>query len=76
MANLDEENALLVRNHLNRMDELNSPNRHLIQELNPQIAGIVQKLLKNPENIHKVEQFIASITVEELKPIDKTQVMS
>jgi hypothetical protein len=75
MANLDEESATLVRDHLARMNELNSPGRQFVQELDPKIAGIVKKLQQNPSFILKVDQFLESLTIVELKPIDKTQTM-
>jgi hypothetical protein len=73
MASLNED---FLREHIARMNELNTPGRSFVQELNPKIAAIVKKLQENPSFISKVELFISTIPTEILKPNDNSQLMS
>jgi hypothetical protein len=73
---MDNINEQIVREHITRMNELNSPARQQIQEISPDLLDIVQSLKKKPELIIKVKMFIASFPEIELKPNSDSQVMS
>jgi hypothetical protein len=71
-------NEELLRLHIERMAQLNSPNRAQIQEFPPSLAAIVQRLQKNPDLIQKVKFFLDSLPETELqsKETSTEQVMS